>query len=370
MINDATHAELYALFKAEYLARGGGDDFNAFSEQDAQAGATGAVGIASQNYAKDQFRKVRVGGAEGDELDDLALDSWRLTRIPASAAVGQLLLARATVAAGDETIASGAEFETGPDAQGTTKRVRATATYIMTSTSLTISVEATETGPGGNSEPGTFDTAASSPARKVVAFVDASITFSQPEAISGGAAEESDDDFRDRIRDYIRNRQRATVAAVLLGARFVGGVATVSIVEGVGYYTLYIGDAEGTSSQPLRDAVLTEQENWRAAGVAVTVTGVTRVHINASSTVNVSFVFSDSATNLDSLASAAFALMTQYTNELPAGSTWYRNMCEGAGREADKDAILNVSIGSSVPSTITEGADQVPYMPVADWRRV
>lgn len=369
-IERASFPEVYEAFKTEFVARAPQTtEWTDFSEQDAMAGAAAFIAEALQAYCDDLFRKTRVGGAKGTELDDLAYDSWRLERLPEKFAVGQLVLARASAAAGAETIPLDAEFETFPDADGQTQRVKASSAYSMTGTSLTIDVVAAVGGLAGNAAAATYDSfVVPAKAKKSVAFSDNTITFTQPLAISGGAPEEIDEDFRSRIRDYIRNRQRATLAAVLLGAKSVGGIASVVITEQYpGMINVYVADVNGTASTPLLLAVKAELDNWRAAGIHANVFGATFKHPNAGAPINVLFTFAPNTTNTDAIKDRAFRLMLAYTNTRGAGGVWFKAMCEGAGRTADPAKILNVQI-TSPSGNSTPLATEIIHAELGDFR--
>ncbi len=372
-IDRATFGEAYELFKTEFIARAPDiDDFSAYSEQDAMAGGAAAITEFVQAYVDDQFRQLRVGGAEDQELKDLALDQWRLEKTDAAAAKGEIDLSRPSATPGAETITEGDEFESPPNDEGVTKRVKASDTFVMTGTALTISVEAVIAGTDGNTAENTFVSA--SGAKKVVAFIDTTITFTQPGAIAGGAEEETDPAFRDTIRDFIRNRQRATIAATILGAKQVGGVASVTNVEDPlgGLFTMYIADASGRSSQPLRDAVLTELDNWRANGVIASVDAIAYKHPNSGSAITVQFVFASGVTVSDQegLIDRAFRLMLDYTNTRQSGETWYRNMCEGRGREADPDKIDRILITAPAAESVTALNTEIIHAELGDFLKV
>lgn len=368
-----TFDQSYEIFRTEFNARLGVDfAFAPFSEEDAMAGGVGVITEQLQQYIEDTFRRVWIGGASGQELDVLALDRWRLIRIPASRARGELVLSRPSATPGAETISTGDEFQTAPDSEGNVKRVRATDDFVMTGTALTITVESTVTDRDGNSALGTFDSSAGS--EKVVPFVDTTITFSQPDAIAGGAPEETDEEFRERIRNFIRNRQRATVEAVSFAALSVGGVASAALTEDLvnspGIFNMFIADPDGRTSQPLIDLVFTTLNSWRAAGVGANVVGATFKSVNAGNPILVQFTFEDNVTNEDVLVDRAFRLMLEYTNTLAAGETWYKNMCEGAGRNADTAKINNVLIADPSVSSVGATATQIIHEELGNFRKV
>lgn len=368
-----TFNQSYDIFRTEFNARLGVDfAFAAFSEEDAMAGGVGVVAEQIQQYIEDTFRRVWIGGASGQELDVVALDRWRLIRVPASRAGGGLLLARPSATPGAETITTGDEFQTAPDGEGNVRRVRATADFVMTGTSLTITVESTVTDRGGNSALGTFDSSIGS--TKVTPFLDASITFTQPSAIAGGAPAETDEQFRERIRNFIRNRQRATVEAVIFAALSVGGVASAALTEDLinspGIFNMFIADPDGRTSQTLIDAVFTTLNGWRAAGVGANVVGAVYKPVNGGSAILVEFTFEDNVTNEDVLVDRALRLMLDYTNTLAAGETWYKNMCEGAGRNADTAKINNVLITSPSAASVTATATEIIHEELGNFRKV
>jgi len=112
---------------------------------------------------------------------------------------------------------------------------------------------------------------------------DSRLRATNPAAVAGSADAETDEALRDRARQYWPAQQRGTKAALELGALSVAGVRQAVAEERAdgagaivpGYVTVYVADDAGESSGTITAAVAAELENWRAAGVSVTVVGGT-----------------------------------------------------------------------------------------------
>lgn len=97
-------------------------------------------------------------------------------------------------------------------------------------------------------------------------------TNNAPDVVAGGTDLETNDQLIARMnqRSLDTDRQRGTKAAILTGSLRVPGVLYSTPIEpGDGSTILYVGDPNYQLSLSMRQAVLTELENWRAHGIPV-----------------------------------------------------------------------------------------------------
>lgn len=97
-------------------------------------------------------------------------------------------------------------------------------------------------------------------------------------AFTGGADEETDDARKKRFTEFVSGLARGTKAAIQFGAKQTPSVVSAVCIDNsddisipAGFATLYIADASGGADAALIAAVTTEEENWRPAGLALTV---------------------------------------------------------------------------------------------------
>lgn len=96
-------------------------------------------------------------------------------------------------------------------------------------------------------------------------------------AISSGKEQETDSELKNRFTAYIHTLSKATAEAIAYGAKSVAGVAGVYVDDNyIGMVKVYVHDSNGDLPEALKQAVLTELVNWRAAGIEVEVMPVVK----------------------------------------------------------------------------------------------
>lgn len=297
--------------------------------------AGAAIGFEVYNLSLSTFRKVFFATAEGSDLDNLAYDRFRLTRQSAVRSVGQITLSRLNTSAGNVSIPAYSVFTTDADNEGNVYRFRTTAPSLMTGLSLTATVEAVEAGSSGNISVGEI-------VNVETALTDSSITVTNSAAMSGGTDAETDDDFRQRIVDYFINLRRGTVAALEYGARSIAGINFATVSEdniASGIVDVYVGDVNNTANNTLLVAVANELENWRAAGIAVSVHAVS----TTATSVDLTMTY-ESGADQTSIQEDIISAITTYANTLEIGETLYLSQLYKI--VAATDGVVDVEITS------------------------
>lgn len=334
-----TFQVLYDAFKSEVQARNPAlTDFEEGSNLDSLAGAAAVLADLVVRQDLSNFAAQFVDTASGDDLDALALDRFGLERKEATAASGYVTFTRDGTS-GSEPIPAGTVLRATVDGVSVTFTTDSAIEIADGSTTISVLATCSTTGTTGNVAADTVTTI-------VDTLGDATIAVTNGERMVGGAAEETDNTFRDRIRRYFSTLRKGTVSALEAGAIGVGGVAYAAVdethrmAEDGGYVLVLVADAEGYANAALVEAVETELENWRSAGIWVQVEGAERQDEELALELGV-VVGADQGT----IRAAVRASVLAYTDTLAPGATLYLSAVTHAAHGASGD-IVYVSVSS------------------------
>lgn len=298
MAEVSTFTELYDAGRAEIQSRNANlTDFNEGSVLDAVLGSGAMLGDEVARTLIDLFATLFFDTATGEDLDALALDRINLTRNLESSAVGTVEWKR--VAAGTYPIPSGTTFQATVGDETFTFTSTTEVTVGGGDSTVNVPVQATASGRASNVAANTvteiLDTVAADP----------TATVTNPQPMAGGSDAETDEAFRARIRRFYSNLRRGTRGALVTGATNVNGVSFASVVEDFegGVVFVYIGDPDAQGNDVLAALVRAELENWRAAGILVTVLSAAREEI--ALTLDVVVQPGSDTTTLDALIKSA-----------------------------------------------------------------
>ncbi|MCI0346433.1 MAG: baseplate J/gp47 family protein, partial [Chloroflexi bacterium] len=191
-----TFNELYDAGKSEIRSRNPDlTDFNEGSNLDAVTGAGAMLADEVLRYVIDLFAAQFVDTAEGVDLDALAADRFGLTRKPAAGAVGTVTFTRGG-SSGVLTIPAGTTLRATVNGESVTFTTDDDVDMAAAETAADATATCTVTGATGNVAAGTVTT--------IVDAIpgDATATVTNADRFAGGAPEETDDAFRDRIRRF------------------------------------------------------------------------------------------------------------------------------------------------------------------------
>lgn len=241
-----------------------GSDANLF------VGSTSYMAFAVHRQMGERFGALWLDGCDDEDLDRWGFDRYRLLRKGASPGRTSLVFRRPTAGVGAGLIDVGRKFRTEDGIEYLTTQPAA-----FTATSLSVSVFARAVNAGKDYQVG------ANTIRKPSAgtLFDRSITVTNLEAAAGGENRESNDVFRERIRDFWRAMSRGTIGAIEYGARTVPGVESASATEVTDggrparLVMLYVADSSGVSSTALQTSVDYELDEWRGAGINVLLFG-------------------------------------------------------------------------------------------------
>ena len=220
-----------------------------------------------------EFRASFLDTAEGDDLDAWAAsEAPGFPRKPTTASVVRMTFTRVSGATSG-TLYAGTRVAT--VATSTTPAVEfvSTADVPVATGQLTVAVdvECTQTGAVGDVDAGTIT--------RLLSATFATFTVTNGFKAAGGNPTETDDAYRDRLRQRDARYRRGTPQAVTLGALSVPGVERVTFQDpqntaaladvGVGgFFRVIIGDARGIGSQPLADRVSLALADWATEGAS------------------------------------------------------------------------------------------------------
>lgn len=310
-----TYQELYDLAKAEMVARNPSlTDFSEGSVLDAHAGAAAVLADRVVHYVIASFAATFFGSATDEDLETLAADRLGLTKQEASPSRGRVTWTPSTPGMA-YTIPAGFEFSA--TVNGATVTVASTTAVGLgpTQTSVEIPCESTRAGRDQNVAEDEIDTLATS-------FpTDPGATVTNEERFTGGAAAETDAEFRERIAQYYLTLRQGTVEALRAGGRSVAGVRYVAVdesrVEEDATVYVYVGDPDARSNSALaaavRDAFATQ---WRAAGVLVDVRGADREEIAVELVLTI-----DAGADKDEILAAVRAAIAAWADQLEPNQT-------------------------------------------------
>lgn len=339
-----TAAQLYAAARAEAQARQPSlTDWSEGSALDALTGAGVILADQSIRIGLDALAARMVATATGSDLDAAVTDRYpALTRRAASSAVATLTLTR-----GGSTGAL--SIPAGTLARATVNGVQITfatdddATMDAAGDTVDVIATCTATGTSGNVGAGLITTLPTALAGDVTA------TVTNSARAVGGAAAESDDAYRARAQAYPLTLTRGTVSALESGALTVPGVAHVTVDESLiaadDCVYVYVGDPDGRGNAALSAAVAAVIEDYRAAGVLVTVLPAEREDVDLTVVVSVR-----QGRTTDALAAACRAAVIAYADGLAPSQRLYFSAVEAACIAVSTDVL-----GAQASSTAGTG---------------
>lgn len=298
-------------------------DFSRGSVFRALAEAYGSLGLWLQGLILRVLANTRAATSRGIDLDTWMAD-YEVARALPTAARGEVTFSRFTPGL-PALVPFGTQVKTA-DAAWTYVVVDGTAEavtdpvqqgYVLPAgqASITVPVQATLTGAGGNAAPNTVTLLSSA-----VPFVD---TVTNANALVGGTEAESDDTLRTSFRAYIGSLPRAVRAAIDFAISRVQAGLSWTILEGQrpdgsvagATFTVVVDDGTGDPPLDLITRVAAAVEEYRALGVSYAVVGPVLKTANVTMAITTT-ADADHATVVGLVATA----LVRYINAVPLGS--------------------------------------------------
>ncbi len=287
-------SELYELAKNEVQGQDPTlTDWNPGSILDILTGVLATIAGEVQRTNLNAFAKTFIETADGpeftggiDDLENLLVDHFgdEFARPEASFATAVANFTRDNDDAGDCIIPVGTIVKTALNSSGVAQRYATESTVTMTGTEVNAIINAVVAGTAGNVADGAISIIEST-------LTDTSIEVTNADAASGGAAVDTDAEYREFARNLFVSIRGQTRAAIEAKAKTVPGVEMATAVEFVqtvieydesseesvgdpfkiARNKLYIADADGTGNDALVALVDTAIDGIRALGVRVEV---------------------------------------------------------------------------------------------------
>lgn len=237
--------------------------------------AAATVGVLISRQIQEATEGLWLGSASDDALDLLVRDRFDLARKGASPGRGEVSLSRPTFDGGGIFVTSGTTIRAGSVTLATLEDA------AFGPTDLGPYVVDVATTRGGADQAVLLGTPT-----QVVGLSDPSIVAALVDDLAGADDEETDAELRERARGFWLAARRGTLAALEAGALTVGGVYKASAVEtldpdgdAVGFVEVFVADRAGRSNAPLAALVAAALEDYRPAGIQVSVLSGAPVYV-------------------------------------------------------------------------------------------
>lgn len=325
-------------------------------------GSDANIFIGSQSVVNDvvvkqlgySVSRLFLDGADGDDLDRLVFDRYGITRKGASAALGAVQFSRAAFTAGAGSLPIGTLLQALNATQYITTTV---ASFGPTSLSSSANVRAVQAGKVPQVGTNAIVTFA-----KPNTIFDPNITLTNPLPTAGGEDVESDDVLRSRARNFWNTARRGILAAIVQGATSVPGVVSAQAVEALNavgqparLVILYIADSTGVASLQLAQLVSTSLNDYRAAGIYVSVIPSIPLMVN----IVLSLLF-QAGVDTVTLGNQVQAAIVSYINSLPTNATLTIGGMYSVLQRFVNLGLIVVSQSNPNPTIVSPIGDLVP----------
>lgn len=351
MVDTPTHRDLFESGKREALLLPTRFDPKIIDTPGSDVNVTfnvaAAMGEEVAFFASQQFAGLSLATASGEALDRWVYDRYQMVRKGSSSAVVTLYLSRSSDT--NFTVLSGSTF--GSDTGVSFRTVQDVVFASTVKGPLLVKAVAEKAGVEGNVPAGAITRVLSPQKDKTLA-----VTNETPAA--GGGVAESDDDLRNRARLFFVTARRGTAGALEFGALEVPGVSSAKALElftpdtGLPGYRMavYISDANGQANSALADSVVTNLQNYRAAGVPIQVVASVPQYVK----IKISGLEYEAGVDTGSILQQVRASILASVNSTQPGVTYRLNALEGVlsgikGLIVPKGAIIE-PVGDLVPS--------------------
>ena len=296
--------------------------------------ASASVALWLQYLLLQVLTMTRLATSVGSDADSWVQD-FGMARLPATFAVGQVVMASFSPDSQAATIPNGATVRTGDGSQSFAVIGGPYIRPIGVATVL-VSIQAINGGPGGNVQAGAISLLGTA-----ISGID---TVSNLNALGGGTAAETDVALRLRYVTYINTRSQATEQAIGYAIVSVQQGLSYSIQENVtpdgtaapGHVNVIVDDGSGTPPAALLAAVAAAIDPVRPVGTLISVNPPTLL------VAAVSLVISVDPSESESLVQAEVqAALDAYVNSLGVGQALRFSRLAGLCYDADP-GVLNV----------------------------
>lgn len=189
-------------------------------------------------------------------------------------------------------------------------------------------------------------------------------------SFADGADAETASERKKRFQYYIKTLARGTRDAVMYGCLEVEGVSGAWVDDSyIGYVKLYAHDAKGELPEDLRQAIMRNMENYRAAGIEIQVLPIVARHLDLSLRILIGNNY-DVETYNELLYDLVIGKMEEYT----VASNFYLVDIIQAIKSAYNDIVVNIQVLQGADTVIGEnelvrpGNVVITCVNAKDWR--
>ena len=296
--------------------------------------ASASVALWLQYLLLQVLTMTRLATSVGVDADSWVQD-FGLMRLPASHAVGTVVMASFNPASQAATIQDGATVRTGDGSQSFVV-VGGPYTRPIGTPTVIVSVQAVTGGVVGNVQSGAISLLGTA-----ISGID---TVSNPDALAGGAAAETDAALRQRFVAYINTRSQATEQAIGYAISSVQQGLTYSIQENVapdgtaapGHVNIIVDDGSGTPSAALLATIAAAVDLVRPVGTLISINPPALLIAAISLTVSI-----DASETSDVVLADVRTTLSTYINGLGVGQALRFSRLAGLCYDATA-AVTNV----------------------------
>lgn len=282
-----------------------------------------------------------------DAINRGVYSSFGFTPLPAVAAYGPVTITFNNATISDMVISRGTTFISSNPAYTTKYQTIQDYSVPAGSTTATINVYCTVTGTIGNVPVGTIDVM-NTPIGNVRSVNNA-------QAFQTGQDPETADAMRVRFKAYIKALTKGTTAAIEYGTRSVQSIAGCYVADQTGLVTVYAHDANGNLDSTLQNTVTTTLDNYRAAGIPVSVQPVTRISID----LNVTVTTLNKSANTTSFQTQINTAITNYLNNMVAGQSLILSDLSSIIKYLDRTNIYDITFVVPTVNIIIQGSELI-----------
>ena len=328
--------------------------------------ASASIALWLQYLLLQVLTMTRLATSIGPDADSWVQD-FGMTRLPATAAVGQVVMTSFNPNSQAATIPNGATVRTSDGSQTFTV-VGGPYTRPIGTPAVTVSIQAISAGPAGNVQADTISLLGVG-----ISGID---TVSNPDALAGGTAAETDAALRIRFVTYINTRSQATEQAIGYAIASVQQGLSYSIQENVtadgtaapGHVNVIVDDGSGAPSVAFLAAVAAAIDPIRPVGTLISVNPPILLIATVSLTISV-----DAAEALSTVQSSVQTALSTYIDSLGVGQALRFSRLAGLAYDADEgisnvqDVLLNsntLDVGGSQGSVVRAGAVTIQLIAV------
>ena len=175
---------------------------------------------------------------------------------------------------------------------------------------------------------------------KMVDYINFIKTVTNPEAVTNGRNLESDASRKNRFVTYIQSLGKGTIGALQYAVSTIPEISSVSITESLpGIVKVYVSTITGDVSEELLNNVRAVIDQYRAAGIQVFVSPISKIVTDVSVKIYLSTLENSSL-----LVSQVKTGITNYLNSMNAGEDFIPNNLIGFIFSLNRSWIKNVEL--------------------------